>query len=386
MNKKYIAVVACIAISLWMIAPLSSPVNARAPALMNTIQYRFYSDADALFTALITPDNLGGVDSMQWALTSTQYNNALTNTGIIVEPLYEAGEYEVAFNNNFTDGMENAMTPQTRPAGVFRDPMNWTDFRNAISCLVDRDTVIASALGGFATACYTQVPTPLMGDYVNSAVSGTNYPWRYNETKALSILYNGGWYSHAFYPTFNDLLNAFTSGTLASAKGTNHGVVYSGNDPNGQWGGGDPQATINNAAANTPIAPLEGYARQGDAGRKLLGNLLTAELNKIGCPNILNPCANINVIYPYVMDNQYYDWATLGYSMGAPPNFLYSELTPAGIGFDGPNSYLVQDANTTYYATLMFNAPDNLLQDSTVQPSHGILPVCLLVPRNLLRL
>jgi hypothetical protein len=351
MNMKILLVAACfLLLAVMMFAPpLSCVVKARLWAVMSTIQYRYFSSQDALFTALLTPDSQGGVDSMQWPLTHSEYTTVFNNTGIIVEPLSESGEDEIAFNNNYTDGVQMDR----------RSPMNYTDFRNALNCLVDKAGVIAGPiLGGFATECDTQVPDPLMSDYINRAVTGANYPWKFNVTHALQILYNGGWYNHAIYPTLADLITAYGGGTgpLSTAGGTDHGVVYSGNDPNGQWGGGDPKATANAALGNKPLANLIGYVRSNDA-RKDLGDFFTTELKAIGCPVTENYKVTLTAIKPYVLAAQLYDFATLGYTMGVPPSWLYTELTPAGIYANGPNPYLVQDANTTKYAYAMFTDP-----------------------------
>src|SRR5271157_84695 len=167
MNMKYLAVFACIIMAVMMVAPLVSSVNAN-PAVMNTIQYRYFATQDSLFTALLTPVGSGGVDVMGWPLTASEYTTAISNTGIVVEPLPEAGEFEIAFNNNVTDGVHMNV----------RSPMNFTDFRNAMNCLIDSNGVIAGpVLGGFATRDYTQIPEPLMAAFVNPAVSGANYPW-----------------------------------------------------------------------------------------------------------------------------------------------------------------------------------------------------------------
>ncbi|MGD0978428.1 MAG: hypothetical protein ABR962_04730 [Candidatus Bathyarchaeia archaeon] len=348
MNMKILAVLVCIVLAVMMFSPTVTPAHA-SPAAMNTIQFRYFGSQDSLFTALLTPDSQGGVDSMQWPLTHAEYTTAFNNTGIVVEPLSEAGEDEIAFNNNYTDGLQMDR----------RSPMNYTDFRNALNCLVDKQGVIAGPiLGGFATQSDTQVPDPLMGDYVNRAVTGANYPWKFNVTHALQILYNGGWYSHTVYPTFAALITAYGggTGTLSSAGGTANGVVYSGNDPNGQWGGGDPKATANAPLANQPLKALVGYVRSNDA-RKNLGDFFTSELQAIGCPVTENLEPTLTALRPYVLTAQLYDFATLGYSFGAPPNWWYSELTPAGIYANGPNSYLVDDDNLTHYATAAFRDP-----------------------------
>ena len=373
MNLKILVVVACFLLAVMMFSPMAiSPVHAIASS-MNTIQYRYYDSADTLFAALQEPDNLGGVDSMQWPLTYSQYATVLNNSAIVAEPLSEAGEFELGFNNNYTDGVTMNV----------RDPMNFTDFRNAMNCLVDKASIIASPPNnGFATESDTQVPTPLMAAYVNPAVSGANYPWQFNVTRALSILWNDGWYSHTVYPTLASLITAYGggTGTLSSAGGTTTGVVYSGNDPNGQWGGGDPKATINSASVNKPIAALVGYVRSADA-RKTIGDDFCAELKAIGCPYVENYEPTLTALRPYVLAAQLYDFATLGYSFGVPPNWWYTELTPAGIYANGPNAYLVQDSNTTKYAYAAFTDPNATIfntDQETVQ--YNLVMESYLVP------
>jgi hypothetical protein len=321
---RILVLAACLVLLVMMLAPIAS-VNASSPAIMNTIQYRFFTDQDSLFTALLTPDSQGGVDVMGWPLTASEYTTAISNAGIVVEPLSEAGEFEMAFNNNVTDGINMAV----------RSPMNYTDFRNAMNCLFNMPSVIAGPiLGGFATQDYTQIPEPLMAQYVNPAVSGSNYPWAFNVTKALQILYNGGWYNTTTYPTFASLLIAYGGGTgpLSTAGGTTSGVIYPANDVNDQgWGITDtstnvtagPTAEAHDGVAGQAIQPLVGYVRTIDA-RKNLGNFFCNELKAIGCPYIENyegilPFQN-SIIGPNPIEAGMYDFATLGYSFGSTRN------------------------------------------------------------------
>lgn len=348
MDKKFLAFVVSIVMAIMVVAPIMPQALAVKGPAMNAIQFRWFANEAQLFTALQLPDSAGGIDIMDLALTHNQYTAALNNPNICVSPYPQSGEYELAFNNNWTN--------TAHPTG--RSAMNYTDFRNAMNCLVDKNGVIAGPmLQGFATRVDTQIPQPLMSGYVNPAVSYPNYPWEFSETHALTILYNGGWYNQAIYPTLTDLLTAFADGTLATRKGTTGGVVYPANDPNGQWGGSDPGATANAFRANTPIDTLMGYVRSGDA-RKDLGDMFCAELTKIGCPFTETYCATLSVLRVYVMLNDNpYDFATLGYGMGSPPNWWYTELTPAGIYSDGPNCYLVDDAAMTLAATAAYIDP-----------------------------
>src|SRR5271157_4774797 len=375
MNKKNIAVVACTIMALMMVSPLAMPVKAVTPAVMPTIQYRFFNTADTLFAALQEADSAGGVDSMNWPLTRAQYNTlaALPGSQYVIEPFSQSGEDEIAFNNNVTDGIHMDR----------RAPTNYTDVRNALNCLVDIAGVIAGpTIQGLATESYTQVPA-LLDAYINHAVTGANYPWTYNVTKALQILWTGGWYNHAIYTNLASLLTTYTNGSLAGRSATTGGMVYSGNDPNGQWGGGDPNAAADAAFANTPLQALQGYVRTSDS-RKDLGDYFCNALTSVGIPFIETYKASIGQIRPFVLAAQLYDFATLGYSFGAPPNWWYSELTPAGIFANGPNPYLVDDGNTTHYATLAFttssptdfNTYQQVVQYNLVWESYLVAGYC----------
>jgi len=378
---KILAILACVVLVMMIFAPIS-PVHAIPPVVhtcMNIIQYRYFDGQDSLFTALLTPDSAGGIDIMGWPITKAEYNVEINNTAICVMPLFEAGEFEIAFNNNWTDGVHMDR----------RSPMNFTDVRNALNCLVNKPGVIAGpTLQGFATRSDTQVPDPLMHQYVNTAVSYPTYPWEFNETKAIQILYTGGWYNHALYPTLQSVIDTVNNGTMATYVGGTHGVVYSGNDPNGQWGGGDTKATVNSGIANTPVAQLAAYVRSRDA-RKDLGDMFQAELTKIGFNSFENYETTLTALRPFVLDAQLYDWATLGYSMGSPPNWWYTELTPAGIHSGGPNPYLVDDANTTHYAFAAFSDATpaqydldqktvqyNLVMESYLVPAYSPATYC----------
>src|SRR5271157_1657032 len=121
----------CLTLLVVLVASISI-VDAGNPAVMNVIQYRYFATQDQLFTALLTPDSAGGVDVMGWPLTKAEYQTAINNPGIVVEPLPETTEYELGFNSNWT----NPAHPNGRSA------MNYTDFRQALACLVDKNGVI----------------------------------------------------------------------------------------------------------------------------------------------------------------------------------------------------------------------------------------------------
>ena len=367
---KALAVVACILLTLMIFAPVTRQTFAVKSSAMNVIQYRFFDSQDSLFTALQTPDSAGGIDIMDWPLTNAQYQTIRYNPSFSAAPYAEAGEYELAFNSNFT----NAARPT---AG--RAPMNYTDFRQAMACLVDKSYVIAGPmLQGWATRDDTEIPMPLMQGYVNPAVAYPNYPWEYTfgttPTHALQILWNGGWYSHVYFGSFANLVANYTNGGADTSgaqsllkAGTATGVVYptgsilqngyvqpAGVDIFGQLYSSD---TYNDGVlAGTAIPSLNGYYRTGD-GRRDLGLDFDTMLGHMGISDTLHPCSTLSVLRPPVMEEYIYDWCTLGYGLSAPPNWWYSSFTPIGIGFDGTNPYLVDDSNMTSWAYAAFTDP-----------------------------
>jgi hypothetical protein len=385
MDKKFSATVACVVLALMIVAPIMPQALATKPARMNTIQYRFFTSETALLTALLAPYQADGIDLMGWALTKAQYDWIAYNPGVAVAPLPQSGENELAFNSNWTNA--------GHPDGGARSAMNYTDFRQALACLVSKLDVIAGPrLQGFATRDDTQIPQPLMNGYVNPNVAYPNYPWEYQWDlhNALTILWNGGWYNHTLYGNdINQLFTTCANGSLATRAGTGYGVVYPLSDPNGQWGGSDPNAGARAADAGKPITKLKGYIRSGDA-RKDLGDMFCANLVRIGCPYKRTYCATLSDLKPNVMENNNpYDFATLGYSMGSPPNWWYSELTPVGIYDDGPNPYLVDDANMTYWAykaftdstmadflTSVYNVQDILVNEAYLVSAYSPSSYC----------
>jgi hypothetical protein len=347
MKMKILAVLACIALTVMIVTNVPLAAAVKGP-VMNSIQFRIFESETSLFTALQLPDSEGGVDVMAWPMIKDQYDSVINNKAFTVAPLFESGDFELMWNTNFTS--------LSHP-GQARNPFNYTDFRQAMASLVDKDGVIAGPhLQGFATRVDTQIPRPLMDAWINPNVCFPNYPWEFQATptRALTILYNGGWYSHTVYPTIDSLVSAYTSGALATAGGTANGVIYPGVDPNGQLYGSD---TYSNPQAGQPIPKLVGWVRSNDA-RKDIGDMFCAMLTKMGITFEENYAASLSVLRPHVMIDYTYDFATLGYGMSSPPNWWYSECTPVGIYPNGPNPYLIDDGNMTLWATAAFGAPN----------------------------
>jgi ABC-type transport system substrate-binding protein len=194
---------------VFSISLMVSIVLAANGPLVDNLQYKFYTGQNALFTALLN----GDIDLMAWPLTYAEYQMAITTTNITVAPYFDTSYYEFAFNNNATDPSHT----------IDRKAMNYTEFRQAMACLVDKDALISGArVHGFGTRIDTQIARPIMNAWVNFNDSKydmngnliNNYPWDFNVTHALEILWTNGWYNQTTYPTLGSLLTAYASGWL----------------------------------------------------------------------------------------------------------------------------------------------------------------------------
>lgn len=325
-----ILVVFAIAISLLMVILMITPTFAVNGPLTQGLQYKFYSGQDALFTGLLNNE----IDIMAWPLTYPEWTTVKNDPTITLAPYFDLGDYEISFNSNMTDASHTAD----------RKAMNYTDFRQAIACLIDKDGLISGPiLNGFATRIDTQVPRPDDENWVNLNVSKydangnliNNYPWDYSETHALTILWNGGWYSHTTYPTLSSLLTA----TLPLPANS---VIYPPGHPR----------------AGQPIDTLVQYTRSDHPPRKAAGEALNKELVKLGFPVTMTEGPSSTVGGPVFIRHNF-DIATIGWSFSTyPTNFgFYAPSNEYPYGFD--SAYMIDDANLTHYGNLeYFTAPD----------------------------
>jgi hypothetical protein len=222
--------------------------------------------------------------------------------------------------------------------------MNYTEFRQAVTCLVDKDGILAiqPSYSGPLTRIDTQMPRPVLNDWVdlnpNSPTCVSKYdangnlinkcPYDYNETHALEILWTNGWYSHITYPTLASLLST----PLPLPVGS---VIYPSGHPR----------------AGQPIDTIVGCYTLNDLLGKAFGEAFTKELQRLGMNvTTIEGLAAILKVRFY----RDYDFATVGNTFNAPPTWFLSMATPAGIYSGGPNFYMIDDANLTYWATLEY--------------------------------
>jgi hypothetical protein len=327
MKTKLLALVVVLA----TIGFLSLPVFALKGPVMDSLRIKFYGGNAPLFTGLLN----GEIDYMAWPLSKTQYDTIASNPNFTVAPYYDMGDYEIAFNSNYTV-----------PNRDWRNPLNYTVFRQASACLVDKDGLMVSTeVGGFGTRIDTSMPRPILDTWVNFSVSEYdsngvkigNYPWEYNVTKALELLYNAGWYSTASYPSFASLQSAYTGGSLNVGTSNPSIVIY----PAGH------------SKAGSPLDNLKLYIRSDHPPRKVAGEQLAAAWRSIGIQLDVTEGSS-GVCYVPVFEDREFHLYTSGWSFGARPLHFWSMFTPAGIGPDLSNFYMVDDGLMTLHAGLEY--------------------------------
>jgi ABC-type transport system substrate-binding protein len=313
MKTRFVAVVLALAMAMSLL--MAVPAHAVKGQVMDNLQFNFYGTATALYTGLVKNE----IDFMGWPLTYTQYIDATYNPDVIVAPYYDLGDYELAINNNYS-----------LPDMPWRSPTNYTEFRQAIACLVDKDGLIAGpALNGFATRIDTHIPRPALNDWVNYNVSKygpngellNNYPWDYNPAKAAQILDAAGF-----------------------IQGSTPNPDY---DPSLPWSAKYIRVyPPGHEKAGQDLDPLIVYIRRDHAPRKALGEQVANDLKKIGIPvTIIEGGSRVchDLVYKY----RKYHLYTAGWSLGRFPIWFYSFYNPIGIYPGGPNFYQINDHEVT---------------------------------------
>jgi hypothetical protein len=101
--------------------------------------------------------------------------------------------------------------------------------------------------------------------------------------------------------------------------------------------------------AGQPIDPLTTYIRADDPPMNAAGTALVAELTNIGAPTNALPGGSL-IVYFATFVNHDYDIATLRWTDDRFPLWFWTRYTPIGIYPGGPNVYMIDDYDLTYWA------------------------------------
>jgi ABC-type transport system substrate-binding protein len=284
-----------------MLSVFSNPAFAVKGPVMDYLQMRFYSSAASLWSAL----KEGKVDLYGLTLSYDQYIEASGDPNIIVAPYTSMNSYDLSINNNKT------ITAYPN----WRSPTNYTEFRQAVACCVDKDGLISGPyLKGMAARIDTYMPLQLVSlinfDVWKYGPHGellNNYPWDYNPLQALQILYDNNWYDKSIYPTFSAVLAEYnTPDGLKDKIGTTSGAVY----PPGH------------SKVGQPLDSLIAYARIELPARTHLMDQVADDLRKLGVGvDITYGTSSVCWDPVYVYRN--YHLYTGGIGAGTIPTWLY---------------------------------------------------------------
>jgi ABC-type transport system substrate-binding protein len=331
-EMKTIKMLAIATILLLLALMMARPASAVKGPVMDKLQFKFYSSEADLWSAFVA----GDIDVMGSPITYDQYMEAATNPDILVAPCECASSHGILINNY--------KTIPTYPD--WRSPTNYTEFRQAIACCVDKEGLISRVLKGMAVRMDVYMPPaePSMINY-NVCKYGpagellSNYPWEYDPTHALTILYSNGWYNTTIYPTYAAVLAAYQAGTLQADIGTTGGCVY----PPGHQ------------KAGQPLDPLICYDSNSPGSKELMAQL-TGDLEKLGIP-----CSVAELLWAFsfqltILQDRNYQLCTGGGSMDTgAPTWLYL-FNPE---MDYPGSYAcwrVHDEDVTPWTEKVMNA------------------------------
>jgi hypothetical protein len=246
------------------------------------LQMFFYSDVSATYDAL----EAGDIDVVGFDIYLPVYLEAIANPNIALAPVDDMGMYEFDLHNNYSI----ASYP-----GI-RSPTSYTEFRQALAFLVDKDRIVEEFCGGFAVRLDQPIAPPAHF-WMNQSYTGVNYPYLYDPAAASALLDANGWVEGA---TPNPYFDAAFPGSTQNLR------TY---PPGHETAGAD-------------MDPVITYVRTDDPRRLLAGRHLYANMRKVGIPVDARESPPSST-YDAVMGLMDYHIYTGGWSLGRFPTFPY---------------------------------------------------------------
>jgi hypothetical protein len=246
------------------------------------LQLFFYSDVQATYAAL----EAGEVDIVGFDILLPVYLDAIDNPNVALGPVDDMGMYEFDLHNNYSI----ASYP-----GI-RSPTSYTEFRQALAFLVDKDLVVDTYCGGFAVRIDQPIAPPASA-WMNASYTGTNYPYEYDPAAASALLDANGWtegttsnpYYDAAFPGSTEYIRTYPTG---------------------------------HETAGADVDPVITYVRTDDARRFQAGRHLYGNMRKIGIPVDAREGPS-SFTYDPVMGLMDYHIYTGGWSLGRFPTSPY---------------------------------------------------------------
>jgi hypothetical protein len=254
---------------------------SRGPRTADLIM-QFYANVSTAYQALV----VGDVDVVGSPLPESLYEAAITNPNTALAAVDDMGMYEFDLHNNYSI----ASYP-----GI-RSPTSYTEFRQALAFLVDKDRIVNEFCDGFAVRLDQPIAAPAHG-WMNQSYTGGNYPYEYDPAAASALLDAHGW--------------------------------VEGGTPNPYYDAAFPRSTLNlrtyppgHETAGADIDPVISYVRTDDARRLQAGRQLYGNMRKIGIPVDPREGPSSFTSDP-VMGQRDYHIYTGSWNLGRFPTFPY---------------------------------------------------------------
>jgi ABC-type transport system substrate-binding protein len=171
MSIKHVSI--GIILATFLLISAQFQVMAPAPRHSKGLEVYFYESSDDAYEAL----KAGEVDIIQWELTHEQYQEVVADSSLLLAGYSSFIIYEFDINNNYT---------VSSYSGV-RSPTNEITFRQALAHMVDKNWIVNDVLDGWGERIDVPICAANVG-YANESVTGGNYPYPYNLTKAAELL------------------------------------------------------------------------------------------------------------------------------------------------------------------------------------------------------
>jgi hypothetical protein len=307
MKMSRVSIAILFASILLMMAAFPSASAVKGPR-NDDMTVTFYSTQELAYTALTT----GEIDLVLFDITPTQADAAFTNPNIITAKVPESGFYEFDLNNNYSI--------PTYPG--IRSPMNYTEMRQVIAFLSDKDYYVGTLLGGKAARIDQMIAAPYHG-WTNATEEYPYYPYEYSPAAAQALL-------NSKFPVNTSQANPYYDpGDPLSSQ-------YLRNYPDDH-----PQK------AGQVLDPMMFKVRSDSTPRLEAGRGIVNELRSMGVP-INSQEATSTVLSAIVMQQFDYQFYTGGWSVGRfPPLSLYG-LYHSINAFSGGSNYVTGGNIVTY--------------------------------------
>jgi len=239
------------------------------------LEIHIFLNPDTENQALETGTGPDAIDINDWPLTKDWIDKwALIPDQVTLRDYVELGMMEV--------DMYDQAWPTGDPGSKFYDAgriesTKSVEFRKAVACLVDRDSIVSNVLKGYGFRLDVPVP-PVQSDYIdmgNYTDSGVIY--NYNPIRADQLLNDSGF--------------------------TRLGVGLNRRDP----------------LTGVEMEPIKFYIRQDDPNRRRAGEMLVTELQNIGIP-VNGIITERTVCYKSVMVLYDFNLYTGGWSLSSIPD------------------------------------------------------------------